>query len=218
MAKTEYDRRRAQTPERKAYMKACGRRIYLENTEAIKKRSKEYRERNKERCAARNKAWRLAHPDKMAAYRKRWLSVNSERFVGMHKEWRRTPKGRAYLRRRDATRRACMASAIKENFDSIEIFERDGWVCKNCGCETPRELIGELQFNRCLNQPTLDHVVPLAKGGDHTRANSQLLCRRCNSSKNDRSMERADASKASKPATAPPFKVAKPDDSAKPAP
>lgn len=33
---------------------------------------------------------------------------------------------------------------------------------------------------------TLDHVVPISKGGLHTLSNAQLLCLRCNSVKNAR--------------------------------
>ena len=34
--------------------------------------------------------------------------------------------------------------------------------------------------------PTLDHIIPLAKGGTHTLSNAQLACVRCNSHKGDR--------------------------------
>ncbi|MFF1597681.1 HNH endonuclease [Streptomyces mirabilis] len=32
---------------------------------------------------------------------------------------------------------------------------------------------------------TVDHVIPLAKGGTHDRANLRVLCRSCNSRKRD---------------------------------
>jgi 5-methylcytosine-specific restriction endonuclease McrA len=32
-------------------------------------------------------------------------------------------------------------------------------------------------------KPTIDHIVPLAKGGKHTLANLQLMCALCNSIK-----------------------------------
>lgn len=37
---------------------------------------------------------------------------------------------------------------------------------------------------RCGNL-TLDHVVPLSKGGAHRLSNLQLLCRECNTAKGD---------------------------------
>ena len=35
---------------------------------------------------------------------------------------------------------------------------------------------------------TIDHVVPISRGGRHSIGNMQPMCRRCNSSKNDRLM------------------------------
>lgn len=64
-------------------------------------------------------------------------------------------------------------------FDATIVFERDGWHCRLCGVETPKELRGKFESNA----PTIDHIIPLSKGGPHTIRNSQCACRKCNSSK-----------------------------------
>jgi hypothetical protein len=63
-----------------------------------------------------------------------------------------------------------------ERLDPLEVFMRDGWHCSYCKCSTPSSSRGTLK----ANAPELDHIVPLARGGKHTRANTQLLCRKCN--------------------------------------
>lgn len=50
------------------------------------------------------------------------------------------------------------------------VFERDGNECLKCGT---KEAL------------TIDHIVPLSKGGDNEASNLQTLCHRCNSSKGD---------------------------------
>lgn len=75
--------------------------------------------------------------------------------------------------------RAAGAKLI-EDFTSTEIFERDNWTCYLC--EQP-----VITTPDCFNprSATIDHVVPLSKGGQHTRANVQCACLGCNSSKQD---------------------------------
>jgi len=50
------------------------------------------------------------------------------------------------------------------------IFSRDGMACLKCGAK---------------DSLTIDHVVPLSKGGDNQDGNLQSLCHRCNSAKGD---------------------------------
>lgn len=55
------------------------------------------------------------------------------------------------------------------------------WVCQRCGCTCIRPTGSSLG-----HEATLDHVIPIAKGGEHTKRNADLLCRRCNTRKGDR--------------------------------
>jgi 5-methylcytosine-specific restriction endonuclease McrA len=71
-----------------------------------------------------------------------------------------------------------------EAFDPTEILERDGWRCRLCGCKTPKGLRG----TRNPRAPELDHIVPLSKGGKHTRLNTACACKRCNGSKHAKVM------------------------------
>lgn len=81
-----------------------------------------------------------------------------------------------YNRMRGHIRRVKIrGDARTERFSSREIFERDGWLCGIC-----RDAI-----DRALTWPqpesaSLDHVIPIARGGGHTRENSQASHLRCN--------------------------------------
>jgi 5-methylcytosine-specific restriction endonuclease McrA len=85
--------------------------------------------------------------------------------------------------KQDAKRRrvARQRGAKHEPVSRRRVFERDSWVCGIC--ETPT--LKEVKVPHPL-APTLDHVIPLALGGDHTYANSQTAHFICNSVKSDR--------------------------------
>jgi 5-methylcytosine-specific restriction endonuclease McrA len=51
------------------------------------------------------------------------------------------------------------------------VLERDRHQCQSCG--TTQTL-------------TIDHIIPLAKGGSNDVSNLQTLCRSCNAQKRDR--------------------------------
>jgi hypothetical protein len=80
--------------------------------------------------------------------------------------------------RRPANRRARQNGARYEVIDPQRVFERDGWKCQLCG----RKTAGIFPDPRA---PTLDHIVPLSKGGDHLYTNVQCACFECNSLKRD---------------------------------
>lgn len=92
------------------------------------------------------------------------------------------PAYRVRKRAAKAARRALERAAEADRFDPFEVFERDGWRCHMCGCSTPKRYRGTYR----PNAPELDHIVPLAKGGQHTKVNTACSCRACNGAKSDR--------------------------------
>jgi len=68
-----------------------------------------------------------------------------------------------------------------------ELFERDHGLCYLCNkeCDWSDYEIREGAFIAGNNYPSIDHVIPLAKGGKHEWSNVRLACRLCNSKKRD---------------------------------
>lgn len=108
--------------------------------------------------------WRRANPEEAKAARQRWYDANPDQI-------------RRYARERHARKRAVMV----ESFDELEIFERDGWICQLCGGP-----VDPAEGPRSSRSKSLDHIVPLTRGGLHTRVNSQLAHLGCNSAKGNR--------------------------------
>lgn len=62
-----------------------------------------------------------------------------------------------------------------ENFTLREIAERDNWRCHICGGKVP-----DRKYAARDKDPTIDHLIPVADGGEHTRQNVALAHNRCN--------------------------------------
>jgi len=82
---------------------------------------------------------------------------------------------KTYKRRRRSRQGAMIDGRLKD----YEIYDRDGWCCQYCGVSTPIRLIG----TNHANEPTIDHMTPLSRGGNHSAENLCLSCRDCNSIK-----------------------------------
>lgn len=71
-----------------------------------------------------------------------------------------------------------------------EVFLRDKGVCQICGMPVSWNDVTKDSSGRKLyvndRYPSIDHIVPLAKGGTHTWDNVQLAHKICNSRKGDR--------------------------------
>ncbi len=98
-----------------------------------------------------------------------------------HKFNTQQPAFRAQRSRQRHTRRIrLVGNAPIDRFTDLEIFERDGWKCGICG----RKVDQRLKYPHLMSA-SLDHIVPIAFGGGHTRANVQLAHFICNSKKSD---------------------------------
>jgi 5-methylcytosine-specific restriction endonuclease McrA len=54
------------------------------------------------------------------------------------------------------------------------VYQRDNYRCQGC-CETANE-----------THLTIDHIIPLARGGTNDISNLQTLCLKCNQQKKDK--------------------------------
>ena len=90
---------------------------------------------------------------------------------------------RKHSRRTEKTKRKAMIKGAQksEHVHPFKVFDRDGWRCQICMKKTLRSKRGTTHNMA----PELDHILPLSKGGDHTYANTQCTCRRCNGLKGD---------------------------------
>lgn len=78
-------------------------------------------------------------------------------------------------------RRARKMGVASERYTRAEIAERDGYCCGLCGGVVD---MGVAWPHR--ESPSVDHVVPLVRGGNDTRANCQLAHLGCNLAKGAR--------------------------------
>ena len=93
----------------------------------------------------------------------------------------RDERKRAKRHRISHERRAAKYGVDAERFSPLEVFQRDKWRCHLCGKKVPRTATAPDP-----RAPSLDHVVPLALGGTHTRANVALAHLGCNIAKGTR--------------------------------
>lgn len=80
-------------------------------------------------------------------------------------------------------RRARMHNAQIEEIDPLVIAKRDKYKCHICRKRVNMDL--DVQD---IYSPTMDHLIPISLGGDHTYANIQLAHRICNSRKGNRAV------------------------------
>ncbi len=109
----------------------------------------------------------------MKAYQKayyqkhrKWISARNKAHYRANPE-----KAMSDCRKRKALKLGNKHEPYKKDY----IFERDGWICQICGD----------RINRRLKWPhprskSLDHIVPLSKGGDDSPVNVQASHLRCN--------------------------------------
>ena len=117
-----------------------------------------------EKRSIHQKAYRQANLEKRKIQRRLHDQANPE-------------KVRVYSRKR----RALKLGNGHEPYTDSYIFERDGWICQLCGKRIDRKLKNPHPFSA-----SIDHIIPLIKGGADAPLNLQSAHIRCNISKNDR--------------------------------
>lgn len=156
--------RRANPDKYQAQWKRHNDSAYARDPEKVKRRVKVWVEENRDRANAYARGWRARNPEKHRASAARVRRANPERYL-------------------EATRRrqALKLAATVEKVDYRMVVERDRGECQLCGTPVDFDAPGRSRW-----APSIDHIVPLSRGGEHSYANVQLAHFGCNSRKGNR--------------------------------
>lgn len=109
--------------------------------------------------------------------RVKFCSSRCQKRETKRKNFLRNPESRRQAKDRRRTRER---EAESEPISRQAVYERDNWLCGLCGGEMSRVYSPHDPLS-----PTLDHIIPLARGGAHLYTNVQAAHSQCNSLKSD---------------------------------
>lgn len=144
---------------------------YDENRETLLEKLKEYhrthkesenkyREKNKLYLLQKAKEWAIKNKDRVNARMRKWRAENKDK-VSVQKNNRRSREKRGRI----------------TNEEWAQVLEKYGNKCLCCGKSNSEARI------------TMDHVLPLDKGGLNVIENVQPLCKSCNSKKHTKHID-----------------------------
>lgn len=176
----------------KACTNASSRRHYEANKDKLRVNARAAYWRTPDARRAASRLFAINHPEKRRTYRKEYYKANSEHASEYSKQWRLANPEYA---------RVTYQEWARKNYDRIVVgnARRRALEAAAPGVFTAREwrqLKEHYQYTclRCKKtEPTIkltiDHVIPLSKGGWNAVENIQPLCKPCNSGKKDRAVD-----------------------------
>jgi len=140
---------------------ASKRKSRAERPEAERAATRAWRERNKDRVADKNRRYYLNNKERIQEAVRKYNATH----VGEAKAWQQNYRARK------------RAGGSLSGEDMRRVI-RSSLTCFYCESEYTD-----------MRRPTVDHVVPLSRGGTNTASNLVSCCRSCNSRKKDRTLE-----------------------------
>lgn len=147
-----------------------GERYYSQCKSCRRLASLRWKQRNSEHL----KQYRRDNRERLRAGVKKWEDENRERHLEIKRKLNRREEYKAYYRLRANVRHRAVGSGDFTRDDFFRLVESQQ-SCKYCGVAFSEK-----------TPPTIDHVIPLSKGGTHTKDNIVLACKSCNSKKGNR--------------------------------
>jgi 5-methylcytosine-specific restriction endonuclease McrA len=174
--------------ENKERNKAYLDKYQIENKETLRQKDREYRNKNREEISQRRREHYQVNREKnmetSRQYREEypethrvWSQKNRARIKSIANLWRKNNPDRVsgYNRTTKARRMSVEGKITAREWNDLKA--RYNYTCLRCRQQEP-----EIKL-------TLDHVLPLVKGGKNVIENAQPLCLSCNCSKKDKHID-----------------------------
>jgi 5-methylcytosine-specific restriction endonuclease McrA len=126
------------------------------NADKVRQRYQVYAANHRDEAKARWAKWRKENPEQQLAYNQAYDKANPKKALA--RRWKRIARVKA-------------AEGTFQASDIITIFESQNHTCLACKQQKPL---------------TIDHIIPISRGGTNWPSNLQGLCQSCNSRKSDR--------------------------------
>jgi 5-methylcytosine-specific restriction endonuclease McrA len=147
----------------------------IANREASLAYEQKYREAHRDKLREHQRTFRARNADHVRQYRKAFRDANLEQCREWEKKWRR--KNPDNIRDRVLRRRARLVNATVEDCTAkITALKRENH-CHWCNRDLTPSTV------------TIDHVIPIARGGKHCGDNLVAACGSCNYSRGDKLVE-----------------------------
>ena len=131
-----------------------------DNPERSLEHAKKYREKNRERACEASRKWRMENPERAHEMAKKWREENPDRVRELMQ----------FNRELYRARKRCAPGADYTTSELVDArWDYYGGQCYLCGGEAD----------------SIDHVIPLSKGGTHWPANLRPACMKCNALKHN---------------------------------
>lgn len=142
-----------------------------------RQREKEIRQRHRAAQSIIAKKWYKENKARRNKASSAWYSNNKERAAISHKAWRKANPNASNTIWQNRRARKESAEGKYTVADVEELFDKQKGRCIGPVCNK--------MFDDTI-ECTVDHKVPLSRGGTNWPSNLQLLCRPCNSQKHDK--------------------------------
>ena len=146
------------------------REYYRAKKSHIRELQRSYYEVNKEAAKDSQRAYREANKDRVKEKGRAWKAANKQYEAGKQRAWREANPEMVW--NIAAKYRSGLIGEISPGWIA-KLLELQRWTCIVCN--------KDLSYGYHK-----DHIVPIARGGENTDYNMQLLCPKCNLEKSDK--------------------------------
>lgn len=169
---------REQLPRYKIKASAKGKAWRLANLDVARKKNRDWHIDNPEASIANTLRWQRKNPEKITIAKDKWNSENKDRIRETGTIWRLANPEKVRANHGNRWARTQAAEGSFSGDDILNLMAKQTARCASPYCAIDISV-----------EYSVDHNIPLCRGGSNWPSNLQLLCTSCNSSKRNRTME-----------------------------